>query len=190
MILLTLRPPQLLVRSSRVSSPFVFDEPPMNLTFTISFHGRFQCQFHYVFFAVHRYYCWVRSSIQQSATRYAKGNNSFLSGTVLIEIIIKALSRTPVNQERSAWIPYINPTASKNSQSKAIRDSFLQAQHLSLVLGSLMHGSFFVMMGSTGGYITIFLAYVISAFARAILTGQSARYFVIYSTDLASLASL
>ncbi|KAJ3561022.1 hypothetical protein NP233_g10451 [Leucocoprinus birnbaumii] len=94
----------------------------------------------------------------------------FLSGTFLVEVIMKALARTPTNGERSAWIPHLTPTPARKTQNgNAVRESFLQAQHLSLVLLSLMHASFFVMMGSTRGYVTIFCAYVVAAFARAIL---------------------
>jgi len=90
---------------------------------------------------------------------------------------MKALSRTLIERVRSAWIPHLAP-AQSGKQGTVTRCSALQAQHLSLVLSSLMHASFFVMMGSAKGYITIFSAYVIATFSHAFLTGEIYYYFI------------
>ncbi|KAJ3559411.1 hypothetical protein NP233_g11268 [Leucocoprinus birnbaumii] len=117
-------------------------------------------------------------SFTMSSLLFTGTTAGFLSGTFLVEVIMKALARTPTSGERSAWIPYLTPTPARKSQNgSAVRESFLQAQHLSLVLSSLMHASFFVMMGSTRGYVTIFCAYVVAAFARAILCATLNLYF-------------
>jgi hypothetical protein len=88
-------------------------------------------------------------------------------------MIMKALSRTPIDQKRNQWIPYFTHARLKKSPADSdVRESFIQAQHLSLVLASLIHASFFIMMGLTKGYVTILAAYVVAAFARAILCGE------------------
>ena len=47
-----------------------------------------------------------------------------------------------------------------------------QARYLLLILASLTHASYFIMMGSRSGFPVMFLAYVLSAFSRALLTGR------------------
>ncbi|KAF5356364.1 hypothetical protein D9756_004239 [Leucocoprinus leucothites] len=116
-------------------------------------------------------------SFTMSSLLFTGTTVGFLSGTFLVEVIMKTLARTPVERERSAWIPHLAPARTRRSRGGDVRESFLQAQHLSLVLSSLMHATFFVMMGSTRGYITIFSAYVLAAFARAILTATLNLYF-------------
>lgn len=37
-----------------------------------------------------------------------------------------------------------------------------------------MHTSYFIMMGSRGGFPVMFIGYVVAAFARALLTGKYA----------------
>lgn len=103
---------------------------------------------------------------------------SFLSGTLLVESIMRLLSRARVNQERSAWYPYFSfpPFKKRTSDRRAnldgVRNSFVQSQHIALLVSSLLHGSFFILMGTRSGYATIFVAYVVAAFARAIITGE------------------
>ncbi|KXN83561.1 Bypass of stop codon protein 6 [Leucoagaricus sp. SymC.cos] len=116
-------------------------------------------------------------SFTMSSLLFTGTTFGFFSCTLLIEVIMKTLSRTPMDGERSAWFPSLAPTRSKKPHGPVIRSSFLQGQHLSLVLASLIHASFFVMMGSTRGYVTIFTAYVVAAFARAILTASLNQYF-------------
>jgi hypothetical protein len=83
-----------------------------------------------------------------------------------VESILKILARTSLNQERSAWFPYI-PFG-----KKAVRKSFVQSRHLGVVYGSLLHGSFFVLMGLKTGYPLTFMAYVAASFSRGIITGE------------------
>lgn len=88
------------------------------------------------------------------------------------------LSRTRANQKRSAWYPYFSLPAltkspNKTSEPDNAQTSFAQSQHLALIVGSLLHAMFFVLMGTRSGYPTLFVAYVTAAFARAILIGES-----------------
>lgn len=103
--------------------------------------------------------------------------SSFLSGTLLVESILKILSRASVSQKCSAWYPYLpalrfKKSSGRKSDNDGVRNSFVQSQHLALLVASLMHASFFVMMGTRSGYPLMFVAYVVSAFARAIITGE------------------
>jgi hypothetical protein len=92
--------------------------------------------------------------------------SSFFSGTLVVESILKILAHASLNQERSAWFPYIR------FGKKIVRKSFVQSRHLAVVYGSLLHGSFFVMMGLKTGYPLTFIAYVAASFSRGILTGE------------------
>ncbi|KAF7784749.1 hypothetical protein Agabi119p4_914 [Agaricus bisporus var. burnettii] len=110
-----------------------------------------------------------------SSLLYAANLIGFLSGTLLVESILKILSRTSLNQKRSAWYPYIR--FGKKIGSIGVPRSFVQSRHLVVVYGGLVHGSFFVMMGLKTGYPLTFIAYVASAFSRGIVTAAMNLYF-------------
>ena len=47
-----------------------------------------------------------------------------------------------------------------------------QARHSALLVASVLHTLYFIMMGSQGGFPVMFVAYALAAFARAILSGK------------------
>lgn len=66
-------------------------------------------------------------------------------------------------------------------QKDALRFSAVQARHVGLFVSSILHGMFFVVMGTRGGFPVLFFAYALAAFARAILTGE---FFYNYENSL------
>ncbi|KAF9451801.1 MFS general substrate transporter [Macrolepiota fuliginosa MF-IS2] len=117
-------------------------------------------------------------SFTTSSLLFAGTTCGFLSGTLLVEALMRVLSRAHVTQTQSAWFPYLSfprfkTTTRRRANQDGIRSSFIQAQHLSLIIATLLHTSFFIMMGTRSSYATTFVAYVVAAIARAILTGAN-----------------
>ncbi len=50
--------------------------------------------------------------------------------------------------------------------------SISQARYFTLLIASIIHAMYFIMMASRSGYPVMFVAYVFSAFSRALLTGE------------------
>jgi hypothetical protein len=50
--------------------------------------------------------------------------------------------------------------------------SISQARYFTLLIASVIHAMYFIMMASRSGYPVMFAAYVFSAFSRALLTGE------------------
>ena len=74
-----------------------------------------------------------------------------------------------------SWFPktsFFSPFLSADQRQKMIGYSPSQARLLALLLSSCMHGMFFIMMGSKGGFWLAFSAYILSGFARSLLTGK------------------
>lgn len=80
------------------------------------------------------------------------------------------LGRFRVQRNQSTFLSFI-PIFHKRDGDLGKSDS--QARYLVLVLASLIHATYFVLMGSRSGFPVMFLAYVLSAFSRALLTGMS-----------------
>ena len=76
--------------------------------------------------------------------------------------MLAQLGRVHQSAQQSSWFPCISTS----------RFSALQARHLSIVLGSFLHGVFYLVMGTRGGFPSLFAAYTIAAFARSLMTGQ------------------
>lgn len=93
----------------------------------------------------------------------------FFIGTFLIEIILRWLGRFSLERSKKSIIPQSWITFDK-------RPSFgyspTQARHSALLIASVVHAFYFVMMGSQGGFPVMFVAYALAAFARALLSGK------------------
>ena len=100
----------------------------------------------------------------------------FKSGTLLVESLINQLGCFNLAKSQWSWIPHTRLLSKIFSFRKggAIKTGFSpsQARLLALLMSSLLHGMFFVMMGTKGEFWVLFGAYVLAAFARAILTGE------------------
>ena len=99
----------------------------------------------------------------------------FLAGTLLMESIINQLGRFSPTSGHWSWFPKFSfpQFLSAKQPQKVIGYSPSQARLLAVLLSSCLHGMFFIMMGSKGGYWVSFCAYTLSAFARSILTGKN-----------------
>jgi DMSO reductase anchor subunit len=90
----------------------------------------------------------------------------FFLGTFLVESIITALARFQLRRLKNVF-----KKSNSNSADLYAHYSSSQGRHLVLLIASIAHAMYFVMMGSRSGFPVMFLAYVVSAFARALLAG-------------------
>ncbi|KAF8898373.1 major facilitator superfamily domain-containing protein [Infundibulicybe gibba] len=99
----------------------------------------------------------------KSSLLFAGSTCGFAIGTLVVESVMNHLGRIPLHHK--------GPFASNGSSAYGYSAS--RARHLTLILGSVLHACFFIIMGSRGGFPALFMAYVVAAFARAFLTGPS-----------------
>ncbi|KAF7339834.1 MFS domain-containing protein [Mycena venus] len=97
----------------------------------------------------------------------------FMSGTLLVPRIMNFLGLFYLCDHKLAFLP-ISPWRIALSRPKpnTIGHSASQARYVMLVLASLGPPVTFVMMGSKQGFPTMFMAYIVIAFARALLTAS------------------
>lgn len=130
---------------------------------------RLQLDIHHVVFPFRRKYCRVCKLLPLATN---KSSNSimhhvrFFLGTFLVESIITVLSRFRLRRLKNFF--------KKNSRNEDLdtHSSSSRGRHLVLLIASIAHAMYFVMMGSRSGFPVMFLAYVVSAFARALLAGE------------------
>jgi hypothetical protein len=63
----------------------------------------------------------------------------------------------------------------KTKQTDRIVQSHMQSRFLTLVYSCVIHAKFFVLMGVRKGFPAMMSAYILAAFGRGLLTGESAR---------------
>ncbi|KAF8807212.1 MFS general substrate transporter [Phlegmacium glaucopus] len=115
-----------------------------------------------------------------SSLLYAGSTIGFLTGTLLVESIINQLGRFSPTNVHWSWFLRMSifpEFLSSKKPRKVIGYSPSKARFLALLLSSCLHGMFFVMMGSHGGYWVSFCAYALAAFARSILCAALNAYF-------------
>ncbi|KAF9535544.1 major facilitator superfamily domain-containing protein [Crepidotus variabilis] len=119
-------------------------------------------------------------SFTLSSTLYAGGTIGFMFSTILIETLIHFLGQFDLSKTHWSWIPEFTffGIRSPRKAPKSVGNSPSQARLLALLIASILHGSFFVMMGSRGSFWVMFFAYSVAAFARSILTATLNAYFV------------
>ncbi|PPQ90444.1 hypothetical protein CVT25_014962 [Psilocybe cyanescens] len=108
-----------------------------------------------------------------SSLLYAATTVGFMVGTCLVESIVNQLGCFDLTSNHSSWIPRLSFSclSIRKPGNNKIGYSPSQARHVALLVSSILHGMFFVMMGSRGGFWVVFGAYAVAAFARSILTG-------------------
>ena len=94
----------------------------------------------------------------------------FFLGTFLVESIITILARFQLLRFKKIFFKKNN--CIEDDLRLDTHSSSSQGRHLVLLIASIAHAMYFVMMGSRSGFPVMFLAYVVSAFARALLAGQ------------------
>lgn len=137
------------------------------------FYGRLSYRFHDVFVVICSDYCWVRQC-PHSPLLADLHSSRFMVGTCLVESIVNQLGCFDLTSNHSSWIPRLSFSclSIRKPGNNKIGYSPSQARHVALLVSSILHGMFFVMMGSRGGFWVVFGAYAVAAFARSILTGK------------------
>ncbi|KAH9947661.1 MFS general substrate transporter [Amylocystis lapponica] len=108
-----------------------------------------------------------------SATGYAVG-------TLLVEYITSFLGRyylsaaDPATADTTITSRFLKRASAVDQAVLVYSPS--QSRFLTLVLASMLHAMFFVIMGSKRGFASMLVAYVISAFARSFVTGTLNMY--------------
>ncbi|TFK41367.1 major facilitator superfamily domain-containing protein [Crucibulum laeve] len=110
-------------------------------------------------------------SFMTSSLLFAGSTCGFIVGTLLVESIMKMLGRVCLTHLQRSLVPALFRGSGKTHEGTSF--SALQARHVGLLISSVLHGVFFVIMGTRGGFAVLFLAYVVAAFARSILTETS-----------------
>lgn len=100
---------------------------------------------------------------------------SFLSGTLLVELVNRKLGAFDFSDSTISWVPRLQTLSLlglQKTNAKTVGYSGYQARILGLLLSSILHGTFFIIMASRGGFAALFCAYVVAALARSVLTGK------------------
>ncbi|KAF9014961.1 major facilitator superfamily domain-containing protein [Cyathus striatus] len=122
-----------------------------------------------------------RLNFVTSSLLFAASTVGFVIGTFLVERILKFFGRISLNQSTNSPVePYFSvPSrrAAKRGRGNYIGFSFLQSRYVGLLVASILHGSFFLLMGTKANVAILFLAYVVAAFARSIITASLNRFF-------------
>jgi hypothetical protein len=105
----------------------------------------------------------------------------FFLGTFLVESIITVLARF---QLRRLKIFFKTNNRNEDDLDTHCYSSSSQGRHLVLLIASIAYALYFVMMGSRSGFPVMFLAYVVSAFARALLAGQCKITFLLLDINI------
>ncbi|PPR07674.1 hypothetical protein CVT24_003817 [Panaeolus cyanescens] len=119
-------------------------------------------------------------SSQMTSLLYVGSTLGFIFGTLLVEKINKKLGTFDFSRSTTAWIPRLQSLSFLRLQKtdpQSIGYSHCQARIIGLFISSILHGTFFVIMASKGGFAALFCAYVVAAFARSILTAALNEYF-------------
>ncbi|KAJ3498028.1 hypothetical protein NLJ89_g10274 [Agrocybe chaxingu] len=112
-----------------------------------------------------------------SSSLFAASTCGFFAGTFLVETILKSLGRFRVKRNTRSICALFPVFSKRHADGDDYGHSVTQARFLVLVVASVIHAMYFVMMGSRSGFSVMFLAYVFSAFSRALLTAPLNAFF-------------
>ncbi len=99
---------------------------------------------------------------------------SVFAGTFLVESIMRYLGTFGVHRNAGTFFSFL-PFRKRDVFDDNVGYSVVQARFYILVMASILHSTYFIMMGSQSGFPVMFLAYVMSAFSRTLLSGSSYR---------------
>jgi hypothetical protein len=97
----------------------------------------------------------------------------FAVGTLLVERTIKVLGRFHLCSAKRSFVPavpFVSRLLHTTRSHGSTGHSASQARFLTLILSSVLHMSYFLVMGFRSGYPCLLLAYCLAALARAYLT--------------------
>ncbi|EMD41723.1 hypothetical protein CERSUDRAFT_120694 [Gelatoporia subvermispora B] len=117
-------------------------------------------------------------SFMTSSLFFVASATGYGIGTLLVEHVTRFLGRyhitvngaVPVEASSIRRGVLTRSSRSKPSTSRLPAYSASQSRFVTLVLASLLHAAFFAIMGSKRGFPSMFVAYVISAFARSFIS--------------------
>ena len=95
--------------------------------------------------------------------------HSFFAGTLIVERALGRLGLYYPSLPNRSLVPALFTRKFQGKRSFSIS----QGRYTCLLLASTIHTMFFVVMASSTGFPTLFLAYVVAAFGRSFATGQS-----------------
>jgi hypothetical protein len=98
---------------------------------------------------------------------------SVFASTFLVESIMGYLGTFRVHRNERSFFSFMPAFRRKSIFDDDLGYSVVQARFLTLVICSILHSTYFIMMGSRSGFPIMFLAYVMSAFSRTLLAGSS-----------------
>jgi len=113
-----------------------------------------------------------KCTFHSSPMTYAQTYCSFFVGTVIMERVATFLGLAYLDRPKARWrayfpafsVPFSHKTPSPRFHSKC------RAQFATLLLFSIVHSSYFIMMGSRSGFPVSFMAYFAGSFSRSFLT--------------------
>ncbi|KAK2462068.1 hypothetical protein APHAL10511_006531 [Amanita phalloides] len=105
----------------------------------------------------------------------------FATGSFVVERLLNFLGRFNYMHLRG-WLlptpPHLRRCMGKQVPNEDIVNSVSHARFLALMMGCVLHTSFFLIMASRRGFPAMFIAYAAAAFARALWTAPLNAYFV------------
>lgn len=133
-------------------------------------HGRVSYELHDLVLAL----CGDDQRVRKSTFSFILYSNikllyhRFFIGTFLVETILKYFGRYQLEDSTKSFLPrsFLHFAASRRN----IGHSASQGRHRVLILASIIHALYFILMGSRAGFPVMFVAYALAAFSRAILT--------------------
>ncbi|OCH96576.1 MFS general substrate transporter [Obba rivulosa] len=115
-------------------------------------------------------------SFMTSSLFFVASATGYGIGTLLVEHVMRFLGRYYITLNGAFATGSRRSLLQRSSSSgpgatKILAYSASQSRFVTLVLASLLHATFFAIMGSRRGFPSMFVAYVISAFARSFISG-------------------
>ncbi|KAF8203265.1 MFS general substrate transporter [Pholiota molesta] len=112
-----------------------------------------------------------------SSSLFAGTTCGVFASTFLVESIMGYLGTFRVHRNERSFFSFMPAFRRKSIFDDDLGYSVVQARFLTLVICSILHSTYFIMMGSRSGFPIMFLAYVMSAFSRTLLAAPLNAYF-------------
>ncbi|KAI0735416.1 MFS general substrate transporter [Earliella scabrosa] len=117
-------------------------------------------------------------SFMTSSLLFVTSAMGYALGTISIEFITRFLGRGRFSASRTPtvfslpWSPARSPKSHlREEDSSIIGFSTSRCRFFTLVLASILHSTFFMIMGSRSGFPSMLVAYAVSAFSRSFILG-------------------
>ncbi|KAJ7597630.1 MFS general substrate transporter [Mycena floridula] len=123
-----------------------------------------------------------RLSYMVSSLLFAGSTSGFFTATMLVERILGCLGIFSLHRTRRTFVPSFLFFSFNASSPEKHGFSASQARYVSLLVFCAVHTTFFLIMGLAKGFPELFLAYVVSSFARGITTA-SVNAFLVKTTQ-------